>query len=739
MFYTVISSHLLQFQLPASVDDPNVDSLDLSLVTPDYSLAEAVWFLAVLAIAVLLPGHALRRQFHLTAGNLWHRWALTSVLGILWTSLLYFALAACHWQFCHLWLSPLPWLVHLVRTWRSWPGCLRRASSLKRLFQPSLRPILVGLILAAALSAGYFVRTAALVQNDANGLRLYGAFYSDKLTNMSPCAALRHDVPPAALRISGYAFPSHYFPHLFVAAFDVGAGIDYLDGFWFYVATFGVFVRSLAVLAFSRRMLHSPWLACLTLLVFGLARFSPQDKTLDLSFALLLLAIGSLDRYRCSRRRRWLILCVTLIAAMPFYEVFTAAAALGGLVIWAAVSLITSRDQTILRSTVAIAACVGAVLAVRMLYFGAELASPPELKFKNVYRESYKHEWRDRLREPDPPPWMAQLYAWKRGKTISDVADLPGDKEPGAIQRVAGEIAYNLGFVSYFILRWVNLGLFGMIALVMRCRQEKGDILLFRKASEEPSRQELPGALFSSRCTSCWNQATALIAAVVAVGFAVPCVLVWGHAADGQWWETPNIYRLTTCAWMLLVLLGMGTLVEACRQFQRPQWWLPLAIAAWQVWIVTTTYFERPTSFHHVPKARLETLAFLRTQVSHGEIVLHPWVHDLIRNHAQPDEVAWVYKRHFTLASNLAGCQMFYEGREDHLFINGFVTAEEVYRRRQLRDRFYQSPDEATVREIIEDGHVRWIVSDAESPAPEFAVASWQLQFESGGVRVYSR
>jgi hypothetical protein len=706
-------------------------SADLSLVTPDYSLAEAAWFLAVLAIAVLFPGHALRKQLGLTCGNLWHRWALTSVLGILWTSLLYFALAACHWQSVHLYLSPLPWLIHLIRTRHAWSATIQHTLSYRRLFQPSLRPILVGLILAAALAAGYFVRTAALVQHDSTGLRLYGAFYSDKLTNMSPCAALRHDVPPAALRISGYAFPSHYFPHLFVAAFDVGAGIDYLDGFWFYVATFGVFVRSLAVLAFTRRLLRSPWLACLALLVFGLARFIPQDKTLDLSFALLLLAIHSLDLYRCSNRRRWLALCVVLIAAMPFYEVFTAAAALGGLVVWAAVSLITSRDQTVLRSTVAIAACVGAVLAVRMLYFGAELASPPELKFKNVYRESYKHEWRDRLREPNPPKWMAHLYAWKRGKSVSEVADLSGDDEPGPIQRISGEVVYNAGFAGYFVLRWVNIALFGVIALVVRCRQKKGDRSLLREAPEGPSRKNGPVPFFSL--------VTALIGAVVVVGFCVPCVVVWGHTADGQWWETPNIYRLTTCAWMFLVLLGMGVLVEACRQFRRPRWWLPLAIAVWQVWIVTAAYFATPSSFHHVPTDRLETLAYLRTQVPPGEVVLHPWVHDLIRNDTDPDEVAWVYKRHFTLASNLAGCQMFYEGREDHLFINGFVTSEEVYRRRRLRDRFYESPDEETVREIVENGQVRWIVADADSPAPESVVASWQLRFESSGAKAYSR
>ena len=681
---------------------------DLSLVTPDYSLAEAAWFFAVLLVAVLFPGHALRRQLGLTSGDLWHRWALAAVLGVLWTSLLYFALAACRQQFCHLYLSPLPWLVQLIRARHSRPICAQRTFAIARLFKPSCRPILVGLVLAAALASGYFVRTAALVQHDATGLRLYGAFYSDKMTNMSPCAALRHDVPPAALRISGYAFPSHYFPHLFVAAFDVGAGIDYLDGFWFYAATFGVFVRSLAVLAFTRRLLRSPWLACLALLVFGLARFSPQDKTLDLSFALLLLAIHSLDLYRCSQRRRWLVLCVALISAMPFYEVFTAAAALGGLVIWAIVSLIKSRDETVLRSAVAIAACIGAVLAVRMLYFGAELASPPELRFKNVYRESYKHEWRDRLREPDPPSWMAHLYAWKRGKPVSEVADLPGDEEPGPIQRIAGEIVYNVGFAGYFILRWVNMALFGVIALVVWYREKR------------------------------WDSAKALIAAVVVVGFAVPCVVVWGHTADGQWWETPNIYRLTTCAWMLLVLLGMGTLVQASRQFQRPRWWLPLAIAAWQVWIVSAACFERPTSFHHVPNDRLATLAFLRTEVPTGEVVLHPWVHDLIRNDTHPGEVAWVYKRHFTLASNLAGCQMFYEGREDHLFINGFVTAEEVDRRRRLRDRFYESPDDEAVRQVVEDGQVRWIVGDTESPAPDRVVASWQLRFERGNVMVYS-
>ncbi len=709
---------------------------DLSLVTPDYSPGEAAWFFAVLAVAVLLPGHTLRRQLGLSSGDLWHRWALASVLGVLWTSLLYFALAACHGQSYHLALSPLPWVIHLIRTGWTCPARFRRWLRLRPISIRPGRPVLLGLVLAAALAAGYFVRTAALVRPDATGLRLYGAFFSDKLTNMSPCAALRYGIPPAALRISGYSFPSHYFPHLFVAAFDVGAGIDYLDGFWFYVATFGVFVRSMAVLAFARRLLGSPWLACLALALFGLWRFSPQDKTLDLSFTLLLLAINSLDVYRCSHRRRWLVLCVAMIAAMPFYEVFTCAAALGGVAVWAAISMITSRNkylsenrerglppakdnwlgnglgissETVLRSTVAMVACLGAVLAVRMLYFGAELASPPELKFKNVYRQSYKHEWRDLLLEPRPPQWIAHLYAWKRGKPVSEVADLAGSEAPGLLQRLVGEVVYNLGFVAYFVLRFVNLALFGVIALVT-WRREKH-----------------------------WNRTIALIASVAAVGFAVPFVIVWGHTAEGQWWETPNIYRLTTCAWMLLAIIGTGTLVHAVRHIRHPRWWIPLAIAAWQLWMVTTAYLEQPASFHHVATARLEAIAFLRTCVPPGEVVLHPWAHDLIRNDTRPDEVAWVYKRHFTLASNLAGCQMFYEGREDHLFINGFVSAEEVYRRRRLRDRFYETPDQETVREIIENGQVRWIVADAEFPAPRTVVESWRLRFESGTIRVYSR
>lgn len=702
-----------------------VDSAQLALVTPDYSLGEAVRFCALLLATTLLPGNVLRRRLGLSPGGVWERWALAAVLGTLWTSLAYFILAAGGWQPLHIGVAPLPLLIDLGCRRRQWFDRRRWTLPVARLGRRPLRPILAGLLLAVALAAGYFAKTAALVRHDAGGLRLYGAFYSDKMTNMSPCAALRHGVPPAALRISGYVFPSHYFPHLFVASFDVGAGIDYLDGFWFYAAAYGVAVRSLAVLAFARRMLRSPWLACLALAIFGLERFTPQDKTLDLSFSLLLLAIAALDRYRGSHRRRWLALCVAMVAAMPFYEVFTAAAAIGGLAVWTALGLLrafrgrnkdagprgaaVSWREVGLRAGVACAACLGCVLAVKLLYLGARLESPPEIRLQNVYLKSYADEWRDRLRAPDPPRWLALVYAWKRGKPVAEVAKLAGNTAPGPLEELAGEILYHAGFVGYFVLRFVNLALFGAAALIARRRRGS------------------------------WNLAVDWVASIAVGGFAVPCVVVWGHTAGGQWWETPNIYRLTTCAWMLLTIAGAGALVQAAREFRRPRWWIPLAIAAWQIWLVVAAYVERPSSFHHVPGDRLEALAFLRTRVPYGQVVLHPWIDDLIRSDERPDEVAWIYKRHFTLASNLAGCQMYYEGREDHLFINGFVRAEEVYRRRHLRDRFYQSPDEETVRAIVGEGRARWIVADAENPAPASIRETWPVVFENRTVRIYAR
>jgi hypothetical protein len=122
-----------------------------------------------------------------------------------------------------------------------------------------------------------------------------------------------------------------------------------------------------------------------------------------------------------------------------------------------------------------------------------------------------------------------------------------------------------------------------------------------------------------------------------------------------------------------------------------------------------------------------------------AEIVIHPWIDDLIRDSWAPQRVAWVYKRHFTLGSNLAGVQMFYEGREDHLFIGGFIAPDEVLQRRRLRQKFYESPDAATLRTVVEQGGVTWVVADREHPARALIERGWTLAFQRDDVRIYRR
>ena len=215
-------------------------------------------------------------------------------------------------------------------------------SSAKRVFPPKNGPVPpaekwtspLAVALVAVLVVVHLAQVASLVEFDATGVRLCGAMFSDKMTNMSPCAALIEGVPPAALRMSGYVFPSHYFPHLFVAASHRTVGVDYVDGFWFHAAALGIVIQSLAVLAFCRRLLRSGWFALAGLVLFAVTRFTTETKPLDLSFALLLLGVIAIDRHACAGRRRWAAAAVAFFAAMPLYEVFTAVAALGGLGLW---------------------------------------------------------------------------------------------------------------------------------------------------------------------------------------------------------------------------------------------------------------------------------------------------------------------------------------------------------------------------------------------------------------------
>src|SRR5204863_495927 len=118
----------------------------------------------------------------------------------------------------------------------------------------------VGYGLIAALVIYYLARTVPLFEFDGVRLRLYGAAFTEKTTNMMSCAALEHDVPPDCLRFAGRKFPSHYFPHLFTAMLGgtaEGRDPSYIANFWFYVPTLGLTVNGLAILAFGRRVLKS--------------------------------------------------------------------------------------------------------------------------------------------------------------------------------------------------------------------------------------------------------------------------------------------------------------------------------------------------------------------------------------------------------------------------------------------------------------------------------------------------
>ena len=114
-------------------------------------------------------------------------------------------------------------------------------------------------------------------------------------------------------------------------------------------------------------------------------------------------------------------------------------------------------------------------------------------------------------------------------------------------------------------------------------------------------------------------------------------------------------------------------------------------------------------------------------------------MHDLVRDARRPEDVDWVYKRHFTLGSNLAGRQMFYEGREDHLFINGAVTAGEVLARRHLRETFYTRPTPEVIRRVVDSGGVAWVVSDDANPVGPEIRSRWRLAYATDTVRIYRR
>ncbi len=70
----------------------NSPAIDAAILVPRLSLSEAGLFLVYVVGLVCLPGLAIRQLLGLRSGGRAERWALTVTAGILWLSLVYFAL-----------------------------------------------------------------------------------------------------------------------------------------------------------------------------------------------------------------------------------------------------------------------------------------------------------------------------------------------------------------------------------------------------------------------------------------------------------------------------------------------------------------------------------------------------------------------------------------------------------------------------------------------------------------------
>ena len=721
----------------------NSSTVDVTNLVPGLGALESACFAAFVLLVICPTGHAIRSLAGLDVSHRIHRWALVGILGILWTSFAYFALGiigGLDWHPVVVWIPVALWICRLIgRAPRGVPSDAGHSPN---------EGHAAGIVAAALVTifvAGYLGQVAGLVEYDHGGLKLHGAFFSDKLAGTANCAALMHDVPPRNLKFSGQTSFTHCFPRVFVAAACRVTGIDFVNGFWFHAAALGIAIEGLAILAFCKRLFGTYWIGCLALVLHGLFRYTAEQKPLDLSVAMLLVGLLAVDRCHASGQRRWGILAVCLFGAMPTYEVFHAATAVAGLLAWWAVGVINmlprrqsthaerpsgnaegpnqSRDRTTpvpawqearFRTLIAWPACLLAFAAIRMLAWGSEVTSPPEIISRNSYRDSYKHEWQDLLRDSyDQHPVLAAIYHWKRGKPfgLADDRRSPPPDKPGPLKRLAGKAAYEVGFAGYFFIRFINIAVFGCAAL-----------WLWYRRGTRPA------------VTICGAAASMGL-----VGIAVPFLVTLGHYADDQWWETPNIYRFTTLGCMLLVLLGCGVMADAARQWRRPISWIVGSVVAARVAYLLIGMATPSSQFTLVDHDRLEALAFLRSEVPFGQIVLHPWTDDLIRDTRRPDRVAWVYKDHFMLGANLAGQQMYFEGKPDHAFSTGHVTPEDVYRRIRLRGEFYQSGHASAVDELIARAGVSWVVSDAEHASPPEVADHWEPAFTNATVTVFRK
>jgi len=293
--------------------------LDLVAVVPTWSVVDAAWFLVYVVATIVWPGRLVRRLLGWTSGIRAERLAQTLLVGIV-------VHAVAFWLLLITGLggvgSPIG-LVHLgilslLAAAQVLHDVRRRSAFRSRLAETRRRTSpweACGYAIVAVLATYYLVRTVPLFDYDGERLRLYGAAHSDKLTSMMPCAGLRYDAPADNLRFAGYKFLSHYFPHIATAALETTVGTPYTAGYWFHWPLLGIAANGLAVLGFARRMLKSYPAGCVALAIFGLWQVTALMKPLDITPALALSAIGCLDRFMRSRRRRWGVAAVLLIGA----------------------------------------------------------------------------------------------------------------------------------------------------------------------------------------------------------------------------------------------------------------------------------------------------------------------------------------------------------------------------------------------------------------------------------------
>ncbi|MCE9606971.1 MAG: hypothetical protein K8U03_18965 [Planctomycetia bacterium] len=715
-------------------------SLDLAALVPHWNWGYSLEFAVQCLLDVALPGWLLTKLFRLRSGCRAERWATVGLLGVLFNCFVSWgALAAqsagepASLAFTFELVFIASALLILMARDRA---KIREGRTAKN-FQSYLRlPRLhssweaAGYVIIAMLVCYYLVRTVPLFDFDGSRLRLYGAAFTDKTTNMMSCAALIHDVPPDCLRFAGHKFPSHYFPHLFSAKLNgLGseAGIPYLSGFWFYVPTLGIVINGLAILAFARRVLKSYAAGCIALLIYGLTSVTPALKPLDITPAATLLGLLALDRFLASGRKCWVALSIVLIGTMPCFEAFHAFLMLGAIGLWGGVGFVadltrrrTSKRMRLPASRLVVPALMGIVAfgSLQLLYLGERPIAPPRIVVDNVFGDSYRNTWQSRLADDDTVGHvLANLDHWKRKPSKKETSPPSSDMAipPAPVawyQRVTAQVVYTIGLVVYVFCRFVHIAILGVAHLVERRR--KGTL----RASEQ------------------------IIAAAALIGFTVPWVVDVGITAGGQWWSSPNLYRPTEFGSWLLATLGSGVLLDCVTH--RAAWkqrstWALLAVAGYWLVTVTAEHLAPATTYLEVTPEQMQALAYMRENIPYGSVILHPWSDCEIRDAARSDAVSFIYKRHFTLGSNLAGRTMYYEGREDYTFSNGFIAPEEVYRRSRGRKKFYTEPDDETIDFVLKEVPVEYVVEDAGRPAPEIVRSSWPVVFESGGVKIRRR